>query len=105
MADPAPKQRSLARNIISEAGVVVVAIALANIIFLIYVDVTSAENPYLGIMAYIILPAILALGIVLFVIGMLIERRKRRARAHDLGSAAPSGRRCHLPSNVGGEGV
>ena len=32
---------------------IVVAIALANIIFLIYVDVTSAENPYLGIMAYI----------------------------------------------------
>src|SRR6476659_4609942 len=78
MADPAPKQRSLARNIISEAGVVVVAIALANIIFLIYVDVTSAENPYLVIMAYIILPTILALGIVLFVIGMLVERRKRR---------------------------
>ena len=77
-ADAAPKQRSLARNIISEAGVIVAAIALANIVFLIYVDVTSAENPYLGIMAYIILPAILFVGLALFVVGMLIERRKRR---------------------------
>src|SRR5947207_15928417 len=76
--DAAPKQRSLARNIISEAGVIVAAIALANTIFLIYVDVTSAENPYLGIMAYILLPSILFLGIVLFVIGVLVERRKRR---------------------------
>jgi hypothetical protein len=77
-ADAPPKQRSLARNIVSEIGVIIAAIALANIIFLIYVDVTSAENPYLGIMAYIILPAVLFLGIVLFVVGILIERRKRR---------------------------
>src|SRR6266545_1221613 len=71
-------KRSLARNLISEAGLLIVTIALANIIFLIYIDVTSAENPYLGILTYVIIPAILVVGLALFVFGLFWERRRRR---------------------------
>jgi len=77
-------KRSLARNLISEAGVLIAIIALANIIFLIYIDVTSAENPYLGILTYVIVPAILVVGILLFLFGLLWERRRRRRAGVEL---------------------
>src|ERR1043165_2192161 len=82
MADSS--KRSLARNLISEAGVLIAIIALANIIFLIYIDVTSAENPYLGILTYVIVPAILVIGILLFLFGLLWERRRRRRSGVEL---------------------
>src|ERR1041385_636654 len=82
MADSS--KRSLARNLISEAGVLIAIIALANIIFLIYIDVTSAENPYLGILTYVIVPAILVVGILLFLFGLLWERRRRRRSGVEL---------------------
>ncbi|HYU25572.1 MAG TPA: NapC/NirT family cytochrome c, partial [Thermoanaerobaculia bacterium] len=77
-------KRSLARNLISEAGVLIAVIALANIIFLIYIDITSAENPYLGILTYVIVPSILVVGLLLFVFGLLWERRRRRRAGHDM---------------------
>jgi len=84
MAEESPVKRSLARNLISEAGVLIAIIALANLIFLIYVDVTSAENPYLGILTYIIVPAFLAAGLIVFGIGLLWERRRRRRLLPDM---------------------
>src|SRR5207248_3067342 len=77
-------KRSLARNLISEAGVLIAVIALANIIFLIYIDVTSAENPYLGILTYVIVPSILVVGLLLFLFGLLWERRRRRRSGIEL---------------------
>src|SRR5437763_14835098 len=74
-------KRSLARNLISEAGMLIAIIALANIVFLIYIDVTSAENPYLGILTYVIVPSILVFGILVFVFGLIWERRRRRRAA------------------------
>src|SRR5213076_2357998 len=77
-------KRSLARNLISEAGVLIAVIALANIIFLIYIDITSAENPYLGILTYVIVPSILLVGLLLFAFGLFWERRRRRRAGHDM---------------------
>jgi hypothetical protein len=74
-----PRHRSLARNLLSEIGAVIAIIAVANIIFLVFVDLTAArENPYLGVLAYMVVPAFLFLGILLFVAGVLLERRRRK---------------------------
>ena len=71
--------RSLVRNLISEAGLVVAAIALTNTAFLVFVDQTQKHsNPYVGILAWIVAPAIFATGILIFLIGILLERRRRR---------------------------
>jgi nitrate/TMAO reductase-like tetraheme cytochrome c subunit len=73
------KAPTLFRNYISFAGAVIVAASLASILLLFLIELTkAAENPYLGIVTYVILPAFLTLGLVIIVMGMLIERRRRR---------------------------
>ena len=81
-----PKQPGLSRNLISQAGVAIAVVALANLVFLIYLDATQTHaNPYLGILTWIIAPAILIAGLALFIGGMLVERRKRgRAGAAEI---------------------
>ncbi len=74
---------SLARNVISGIGLIVALISLANIIFLVVADLTGAHNPYVGILAYAVVPAFLVSGIALFFIGMLVERRRRHKVAPD----------------------
>ena len=77
-AQPAQKHRSF-RNYISFAGAVLVAASLASIILLFLIEFTkAADNPYLGIVTYVILPVFLILGVLIIVAGMLIERRRRR---------------------------
>ena len=73
------KTPGLFRNYISFAGVAIVAASLASIVLLVLIEITGgAENPYLGILAYIIFPAVMIFGIAVVVAGMLIERRRRR---------------------------
>jgi nitrate/TMAO reductase-like tetraheme cytochrome c subunit len=70
---------TLFRNYISFAGAVIVMAALVSILLLFLIELTQrSDNPYLGIVTYIILPAFLAFGLIVIVIGMLIERRRRR---------------------------
>ena len=77
-----PKPLRLSRNLISEAGIGIAVIALANLGFLIYLDATRANsNPYMGILTWIIAPSILICGILLYIGGMLFERRRRRRLA------------------------
>jgi len=77
-----PKSLRLSRNLISEAGIGIAVVALANLGFLIYLDATRENsNPYMGILTWIIAPAILIAGLVTFFAGILIERRRRRNRA------------------------
>ena len=79
MTDDTKKVPSLRRNMISSIGVVVALIALVNIAFLVFVDVGAEHsNPYVGIFAYIVMPGVLCGGIALFILGMLLERRRRR---------------------------
>ena len=71
------KPLRLSRNLISEAGIGIAVVALANLGFLVYLDATRANsNPYMGILTWIIAPAILITGFLIFFAGMLIERRR-----------------------------
>ena len=77
--EPASAMPTLFRNYISFAGAVLVTASLASILLLFLIELTNAaENPYLGIITYTILPAFLILGVAIIVAGMLIERRRRR---------------------------
>jgi nitrate/TMAO reductase-like tetraheme cytochrome c subunit len=70
---------TLFRNYISFAGALIVIAAVVSILLLFFIELTqTADNPYLGIITYIILPTFLVLGLLVIVAGMLIERRKRR---------------------------
>ena len=72
------RMRSLFRNTISLIGAALAAVSLANIIFLFLIDVTSGRpSPYVGIFAYMIVPAFLVLGLILIPVGMLLERHRR----------------------------
>jgi nitrate/TMAO reductase-like tetraheme cytochrome c subunit len=82
---PPAKPPRLIRNIISIIGIVVALAAIANILFLSLIELFSAKpNPYIGILAYMVLPAFLFLGLLLVPIGMLWERRRRIKRKPEL---------------------
>jgi nitrate/TMAO reductase-like tetraheme cytochrome c subunit len=84
------KSPTLFRNYISFVGALIVAASLASIILLFLIEFTrAAENPYLGIVTYVILPAFLILGLVIIVVGMLFERRRRRLRPESEIAAYP----------------
>jgi nitrate/TMAO reductase-like tetraheme cytochrome c subunit len=73
------KKPTLFRNYISFAGALIVTAAGVSILLLFLIELTQkADNPYLGIITYIILPAFLAFGLLVIAIGMLLERRRRR---------------------------
>src|SRR6185436_9203496 len=73
---------SLSRNLLSEIGAGIAAVGLANLAFLIYLDMSRAQsNPYMGILTWIVAPAILIFGFAVFLFGMWRERWRRRLRA------------------------
>jgi hypothetical protein len=73
---------SVARNKITALGAFISLVTLLAIILMIAADVLSGRsNPYFGIVAYMILPAILIFGMILIPLGMwLAWRRQRRAQ-------------------------
>ena len=79
-----PRPVPLSRNLFSEIGVGIAVLGLANLAFLIYLDATGTHsNPYLGILTWIVAPAILIFGITVFLFGLIRERRRRRRHAPD----------------------
>jgi NapC/NirT cytochrome c family protein len=73
-----PKPPSLFRNYISLVGGAIVIASLVSVALLFLIEITSkGENPYLGILTYIILPSILIFGMVVVMVGRMIERRRR----------------------------
>lgn len=85
-----PRKPGLARNLISLIGAVIAFVALMNTVFLIVMDVRGTHSsPYLGILAWIVGPAILSFGLLLYVGGMLLERRRRRGQTPDEYSQYP----------------
>ena len=76
--DRPDKLPSLFRNYISFVGAAITAAALVSVGLLFLVEITSkTENPYLGILTYIIFPSILIFGLTVVVLGLLIERHRR----------------------------
>src|ERR1044072_7754669 len=70
---------TLFRNYISFGGTLIVIAAVVSILLLFLIELTqTTDNPYLGIITYIVLPAFLVFGLLVILTGMLIERRRRR---------------------------
>ena len=70
---------SLIRNPVSLAGAALAGTSLATILFLLFVNLVSAQpSPYLGVLLFMVTPAFLILGLVLILLGVLLERQRRR---------------------------
>jgi len=84
------KTPSLFRNYVSLVGAAIGVAALASGILLFLMEITSSqENPYLGILTYIVFPAVLFFGLFLVLLGRILERRRRRKLAPDEVAAFP----------------
>ena len=66
----------LSRNLISRVGVVLTT--TAAITLLVTFAFGSAANPYLGILVYLVLPGVFAIGLLLIPLGILREYKKER---------------------------
>ena len=70
--------KELLRNPISIVGFAVAVVALGNILFLFFIDLTRPHpSPYVGILAYMVAPAFLVAGLALIVGGALYARRRK----------------------------
>jgi nitrate/TMAO reductase-like tetraheme cytochrome c subunit len=70
----------LMRNPVSLAGVALSIVGLANIFLFVLIDnIAVKPSPYIGILAYMVSPAFLVLGLLIMVGGVLLERRKKAA--------------------------
>ena len=78
--------REMMRNPISIVGLATALVAFGNFAFLFFVDLTSAHpSPYVGILAYMVVPAFLVLGLVMIPLGIWYDRKKRREGKPDSG--------------------
>ena len=77
-------------NTVTLLGAAVATISFGLILFLMALELLSEQpKPYMGIIAFVILPTFLLIGIVLIVAGIIREHRRERAgKSHGL----------HLPS-------
>jgi nitrate/TMAO reductase-like tetraheme cytochrome c subunit len=72
--------RMLLRNPVSLAGVALAIVSLANIFLFVLLDqIATKASPYIGILAYMVSPAFLVFGLLLMLVGVLLERRKKVA--------------------------
>jgi hypothetical protein len=79
---PIDKPPGLFRNYISFVGAAIVIASVASDLLLFLIEVTSTvENPYVGILTFIIIPSIMMFGLFVVVVGMILERRRRRQTA------------------------
>ena len=73
------KLREWVRNPISLIGLALALVAFGNFLFLFFIDLTSDHpSPYVGILAYMVVPAFLVAGLALVPFGTWFDRRKRR---------------------------
>jgi muramidase (phage lysozyme) len=93
MTEPTPVRRkrpTLFRNYISLFGAAIAVAAIASGVLLFLMEITSSgENPYLGILTYIVFPTALMFGLGIVLLGILLERRRRRRAAPDQVLAYP----------------
>jgi nitrate/TMAO reductase-like tetraheme cytochrome c subunit len=78
--EPWHRSRMLLRNPVSLAGVALGIVSLANsFIFFLIDQIATKASPYIGILAYMVSPGFLILGLLLMLAGVLLERRKHAA--------------------------
>ncbi|HKW67157.1 MAG TPA: hypothetical protein VJP04_07720, partial [Terriglobales bacterium] len=66
------------RHPLAAIGGALALVSLANILFLFLIDVFSPRHsPYVGILAYMILPGFFILGLLMIPAGMYLARRQR----------------------------
>ena len=88
--EKAAKPPRLWYNFVSLFGVTIVAASFISITLLFFSELLGREeHPYFGIFTYIIFPAILILGLTVILVGMIIERRRRRHLAPEEIAAFP----------------
>jgi len=76
--EPKHKLRMLLRNPVSLAGIALSIVSLANIFLFFLIDqIATKASPYIGILAYMVSPAFLVLGLLMIAAGILLERRKK----------------------------
>src|SRR5262245_26825881 len=89
--EAAPKTPSLFRNYISMVGGAIAIASLVSVVLLFLIEITAKdENPYLGILTYIIFPAMLIFGLVVVMAGRMIERRRRHRASPSEVAAYPA---------------
>lgn len=77
--------RALLRNPLSLAGIALGLISLANVfIFVLIGAIAKKPGAYIGMLAYVVSPAFLVLGLLLMLAGVLLERRKKAPTAFHL---------------------
>lgn len=82
---PFQRLRMLLLNPISLAGSVIALVSLANIAFLFVIDlISTTPSPYIGILAYMVMPAFLILGLGLMLLGLILQRRKKREEGEEI---------------------
>ncbi len=85
MPDASAPPRSLKRqfrNWISWTGLLLSASALFSFLLLFAIDQFAGHrNPYVGILAYLVVPGFFLLGIILTLVGVLFQRRSERREA------------------------
>jgi nitrate/TMAO reductase-like tetraheme cytochrome c subunit len=81
---------SLLHNWVSLAGSILAASSFFAVALLITIDLfRGLQNPYLGILTYLVAPCFLIAGLLLIAIGALWERRRRRRLAPGVVPALP----------------
>lgn len=96
--DTGPKRTTRFRNWVSLSGAVIIAGSIFSFIFLFAMDILSHHgNPYMGILAYVVAPMFFTLGMILLVLGALIQRKRTKGgmipRAFTIDLTRPKDRR------------
>ncbi len=73
-------------NVITLIGTAIAAVSFGLILFLVLLEsMSGSPKPYMGIIAFVILPAILIMGLVVAVAGIIREHKRERAgKSHGL---------------------
>jgi NapC/NirT cytochrome c family, N-terminal region/Cytochrome c3 len=80
--------KSTWQNPLTETGAVLAILAVFFFIsFQLIEAIAASRNPYTGLWSFLVIPAVLVLGLLLIPLGWLLERRKRRKRGIDLAAA------------------
>src|SRR4051812_29378304 len=79
------KAPSLFRNYISFVGFAIAAAGLVSIALMLLLEFMGGEvashNPYIGIFTYILFPSVMGFGMMVALLGIIWERRRRRKLA------------------------